>query len=131
MTATSVTLMGRAAAERLMSERVVITRRSEEPITDPETAVVSYPTVTVYEGRGRLQYREAFPSPDFDAAQRFTVTPFLLQVPVGVDLRVDDEALVVSSEMDPLSVGRRFRVTALPRKTHATAIRAAATEVQP
>ncbi|MDY6054347.1 DUF6093 family protein [Micrococcus sp.] len=130
MTASSITLLGRAAAERLMSEHVVITRRSDEPVTDPDTAVVSYPTVTIYEGRGRLQYRGALPSPDFDAGQRYTVTPFLLQVPVGVDLRIDDEALVASSQLDPLSVDRRFRVTALPRKTHATAIRASVTEVQ-
>lgn len=128
----ALTRRGQAAAERLMVDTVTITRRAGEPTTDPMTGVVDYPVAVVYSGRGRIQYRENQSDTELDAAQRFTVNTFILQVPATVDLRIDDEATVTASGMDDQDhPGRTFRVTGTPRKTHMTATRAAVTEVQP
>lgn len=121
---------GRVEAERMMTDRLRVSRRSEVPVTDPVTGVVDYPAEPVYEGRGRLQ-ATALQGDDTDGpGSRFTVFDFTAQLPVSVDVRTGDWVEVLAST-DPLNVGRVFNVSAVPRKTHATAVRASVEEVTP
>ena len=129
MSAESITMQGRAAAERLMTDTLTITRASGEPVTDPETFEVTYPSEQIYAGKGRIQSRDTDTEEVTQGAQDFTLGDSIVQVPVTVPLAVDDEVTVISSLTDPLMVGRVFRVVIIPRKTHATMIRAGVEEV--
>jgi len=111
---------GRVAAEEIMTDTVVVTRRSDVPVTDPETSQVTYPTVTIHDGPGRVQSRDIEGQDFTDAGAPVMVMAFQAQVPVRVPLQKDDLIEVVASESDPLMVGRKFRVDSVPRKTHAT-----------
>lgn len=111
---------GRAAAESIMRDTVVVSRRSSTPVTDPETHQVTYPTEIIYEGRGRVQSRDIEGQDYTDAGAPVMVMAFQAQVPVRVPLQTNDLIEVVASESDPLMVGRKFRVDSVPRKTHAT-----------
>lgn len=111
---------GRAAAESIMTDTVVVSRRSSTPVTDPETHQVTYPTEIIYEGRGRVQSRDIEGQDYTDAGAPVMVMAFKAQVPVRVPLQTNDLIEVVASESDPLMVGRKFRVDSVPRKTHAT-----------
>ena len=55
---------GRRVAESLMTDVVLVSRASGRPVTDPETGVVSVPSVEVYEGIGRMQAREEWAAGD-------------------------------------------------------------------
>lgn len=111
---------GRAAALEIMTDTVVVSRRSSTPVTDPETHQVTYPTESFYEGPGRVQSRDIEGQDFTDAGAPVMVMAFQAQVPVSVPLQKDDLIEVVASESDPLMVGRKFRVDSVPRKTHAT-----------
>lgn len=129
MSAESITLRGRAAAERLMTDTLTVTRASGEPVTDPETFEVTYPRAVVYAGKGRIQSRDTDAEAVTQGAQDFTLGDSIVQVPVTVPLAVDDEVTVDASLTDPLMVDRVFRVVIIPRKTHATMVRAGVEEV--
>lgn len=120
---------GRRYAERLMTDMVVVSRRSALPVTDPVTQEVTYPTVTVYEGRGRVQSRNTEGKDFTNAGAAVLVVAFQAQIPVHVPLQHDDLIEVVDSESDPLMVGRVFRVDSVQRKTHATKTEANVEEV--
>ena len=111
---------GRVEAERIMTDTVVVSRRSSVPVTDPETQKVSYPTEAIYEGPGRLQSRDIEGKGFTEAGAPVMVMAFQAQVPVSVPLQPNDLLEVVASKSDPLMVGRVFRVDSVPRKTHAT-----------
>ena len=128
MSAEGLVARGRRAAESLMTDTVRVTRASGRPVTDPVTGVVSTPSVTVYEGVGRVQARPTEPEV-VDGVQVYVLSDLTVQLPVSVAPIVDDEVEVLASAMDPLLVGRTFRVKASPRKTHATMTRCEAEEV--
>ena len=111
---------GRAAALEIMTDTVVVSRRSSTPVTDPETHEVYYPTETLYEGPGRIQSRNVQGRDFIDAGAPVMVMAFQAQVPLHVGLQENDLIEVTVSESDPLMVGRVFRVDSVPRKTHAT-----------
>lgn len=111
---------GRRHAERLMTDTVIVSRRSSVPVTDPETHEVSYPTETIYEGSGRIQSRNTEGKDFTDAGAAVLIVAFQAQVPVSVPLQQNDLIEVTASESDPLMVGRVFRVDSVQRKTHAT-----------
>lgn len=121
---------GRAAALEIMTDTVVVSRRSSTPVTDPETHKVYYPTEPIYEGSGRLQARDIEGKDFTDAGAAVMVMAFEAQLPVTVPLRSNDLIEVVASESDPLMVGRVFRVDSVQRKTHATKTEAAVEEVE-
>lgn len=125
---------GRATAESLMTDTVTVTRKAGKPITDPITGKVTQPTTTVYptgdeDGRGRIQGAGTQDRIVQTEGQRFTLEPDVLQVPITVDLQVDDEVHVTASALDPRLVGSTYRVTGVLRKAHATARRASIEEV--
>ena len=128
MSAEELTERGRAHAEALMTDTLRVTRASGRPVTDPETGVVSTPTITVYEGIGRVQGR-ATDSESVEGVQVYVLTDAVVQLPVSVAPIVDDEILVAASRMDEHLVGRTFRVKAASRKTHSTMTRCEVEEV--
>ena len=119
---------GRRAAESLMTDVVLVSRASGRPVTDPETGVVSVPSVEVYEGIGRVQGR-ATEAKTVDGVQVYILSDLTVQLPVSVEPVVDDEVRVVESLTEPYLVGRTFRVKSAPRKSHATMTRCEAEEV--
>ena len=119
---------GRRAAESLMTDLVRVSRASGRPVTDPETGVVSTPSVEVYEGIGRVQGR-ATEAKTVDGVQVYVLSDLTVQLPVSVEPVVDDEVRVVESLTEPHLVGRTFRVKSAPRKSHATMTRCEAEEV--
>ena len=128
MRAARVTARGRRAAESLMTDVVLVSRASGRPVTDPETGVVSVPSVEVYEGIGRVQGR-ATEAKAVDGVQVYVLSDLTVQLPVSVEPVVDDEVRVVESLTEPHLVGRTFRVKSAPRKSHATMTRCEAEEV--
>ena len=128
VSADELTARGRRAAESLMSDVVRVSRASGGPVTDPVTGVVSVPSVEVYEGIGRVQSRQT-EAETVDGVQVYVLSSLVVQLPVHVSPLVDDEVQVVESVMDPLLVGRVFRVKGSPRKSHATMTRCEAEEV--
>ncbi len=128
VSADELTARGRRAAESLMTDLVRVSRASGGPVTDPVTGVVSVPSVVVYEGIGRVQSRQT-EAETVDGVQVYVLSSLVVQLPVHVSPLVDDEVQVVESVMDPLLVGRVFRVKGSPRKSHATMTRCEAEEV--
>lgn len=128
VSADELTARGRRAAESLMTDVVLVSRASGGPVTDPVTGVVSVPSVVVYEGIGRVQSRQT-EAETVDGVQMYVLSTVVLQLPAHVSPLVDDEVQVVESDMDPLLVGRVFRVKSAPRKSHATMTRCEAEEV--
>ena len=121
---------GRRAAESLMTDLVRVSRASGGPVTDPVTGVASVPSVVVYEGIGRVQTRARMTESErVEGVQMYVLSTVVLQLPAHVSPLVDDEVQVVESDMDPLLVGRVFRVKSAPRKSHATMTRCEAEEV--
>lgn len=120
---------GRAEAEALMTDALTITRASSVPVTDPVTGKVTFPAVTVYSGRGRVQANNLQDREVATAGTSYDVASFTVQVPYDTALRGDDEATVTASATDPHMVGRTFRIDTIPRKTHATMLRCGAEEV--
>lgn len=120
---------GRETAESLMTDTIHVTRRSGVPTTDPETGQVTYPTETVHSGIGRIQSRGTEATRKTTAGADVLIVTFQAQLPVTVVLQGDDEIEVTASESDPLMVGRKFRVEAVIRKTHATKTAANVEEV--
>ena len=128
VSAEDVLARGRRAAESLMLDVVRVSRASGRPVTDPETGVVSTPSVEVYEGIGRVQGR-ATEAKTVDGVQVYILSDLTVQLPVSVEPVVDDEVRVVESLTEPHLVGRTFRVKSAPRKSHATMTRCEAEEV--
>jgi hypothetical protein len=122
MSATSATLAGRAAAERLMVDTCTITRVTGGS-SDPETGVRTETTTAVYTGKCRVQQRpivRAGGRHDVGEASVVDVN-YTLQLPMSVTtVLVEDRAVVTASALDPALVGRAFRVASQAAKTHAT-----------
>jgi hypothetical protein len=119
----------RAYAESIMTDTLRVTRATLEPVTDPNTGVVTYPNATVYEGKGRIQSRATEAKRTEGEGQDFTLEDSIAQLPISVPLSVDDEIEVTASALDSLNVGTVYRVVSVDRKTHATMCRAGIEEV--
>ena len=97
-----------------MVDTVKITRASGEPVTDPETWEVTFPEITVYEGRGRVVLTAPSSETTDQGAATFTIQSLSLHVPVGAGpLQVDDLVEITASPLDPSRVGRTMNITAL------------------
>jgi len=122
MSATSATLAGRVAAERLMVDTVTITRVTGGT-SDPETGIHTQTTATIYTGKCRVQQRPiARPGSRSDVGEASVVqVDFSLQLPMSVTgVQVEDIATITASALDPDLPGRAFRVASQATKTHAT-----------
>lgn len=118
---------GRRAAERLMVDRCRVTR-SGDPVTNPDGTVTT-PSVTVYEGKCKLQSRSPWPSTPDAGTHNWTLLTSEVHLPVAVAaVRVGDKVTVLES-VDPTNVGRSFLVKAAESATFRTATRLLVEEV--
>lgn len=119
---------GRDAAEEIMTDTMLVTRKSGEPDTD-EMGEVTYPTETVHEGIGRVQDRNSRGEhPEYPASSP-VVADVEVQLPYSVEARINDEIKIVDSVSSPEMIGRVFTVNTVVRKTHGTKTRTIVIEV--
>lgn len=129
MSATSATLRGRSAAERLMTDTCTI-RRVTGQATDAETGVVTNTYTTVYSGRCKVQQRGASGG-NTDVGQAAIVLVSLeLHIPASATgVTTDDIATITASALDADLVGRMFHLTGVAHKSYLTARRFPMVEV--
>jgi hypothetical protein len=83
MSATSVTLRGRAAAERLMLDTCTI-QRTASLTTDPDTGVVTPTYTTVYTGKCKVQQQSPASAPTVVGEASVFVGQLELNLPMSV-----------------------------------------------
>lgn len=129
MTATSATLAGRRAAERLMVDACTITRESTRS-TNVDSGITSKATAQLYTGKCRVQQPGRMARPELVAEAQLYQQLIDVQVPMTVTgLAVGDVVTITASALDPDLVGRRFWIKDLAHKTHMTARRVGCEEV--
>jgi hypothetical protein len=123
MTAQSITLAGRRAAERLMVDTCAITRVTST-VTNPDTGQLTRTSIPVYTGKCRLKLPVAIGRPDdVGGAQEFTQHPILSLPATTTGVQIDDLVTITASALMPSLVGRVFHVRAQPGQSHMTAAR--------
>ena len=124
MSAVSTLLRGRERAERLMVDRVEISRVTGVEV-DPLTGEDSPTRVVVYQGPAKLQSYEGHEASREVIMHSSVVQRMSVHLPVGsYRSSVGDVLRVVASHVDPMLDGREFRVTQeAPYRTWATAYR--------
>lgn len=123
MSANTITLRGRGAAEKLMVDACTIKRRSGSTV-DPETGIITPTYSTIYTGKCRLKLPTATARPlVVGEAQEFTQHPTLSLPALTTGVEIDDLVTITASAVMPLLVGRKFHVRAKPGQTHQTAAR--------
>lgn len=100
-------------------------RRVVGQTTDRETGKVVPLYEDAYAGRCKLQSYEGYEQEKSTAETALTVQRMSVHLPVGAyRINVGDIVEIASSRMDPMLVGRKFRITQeAPFKTFATAYR--------
>jgi hypothetical protein len=122
VTAYTVMLRGRLAAEALMVDACTITRTTGST-TDPETGQDAKTTVTVYSGKCRFQQAAAGASGQNVGEANIYQVAHMVQLPMSVTgVRVED-IVTATVSIDPDLVGRKFWVRAVAEGTHKTARR--------
>ena len=114
----------RREAEKGMVDTCIIERPSGEPVTDPDTGVVSPSHELVYEGRCKVQQTLA-QSTDAEAGGAvFTVQGSRLDIPVGAGpVRTGDRVRMLSGVHNPALAGNVYRIVELFEKSWQTAQR--------
>ncbi|MBB1153995.1 DUF6093 family protein [Amycolatopsis dendrobii] len=131
MTAYGATLRGRRAAEALMLDTCRI-RAVTGDTTDPDTGVVT-PAYgdPVYTGKCKIQAQKSvFPSTPDAGEHQWTVVPMELHLPVdGTEAVGTGLVAEITASVDPVNVGRIFRIRSGDRKTLQTALRCQVEEI--
>ena len=124
MSAVSTLLRGRERAERLMVDRVEISRVTGVEV-DPLTGEDVPTHEVVYSGVGKITSYEAHEASREVIMHSSVVQRMSVHLPVGsYRSSVGDVLRVVASHVDPMLDGREFRVTQeAPYKSMATAYR--------
>ena len=122
---------GQQHAESLMTDSVRVTRADPDgvPVWDADGNVVEPPPLVVYEGRGKFQHSDPYPSlPDAGEA-RWTTGVRQVHLPVGTtSVQSGDVVECVASRNERL-VGLKVRVRIDGDKTWTTAVRFNVVEV--
>lgn len=127
--------IGQRMAESLMTDTVRVVRfppppdPGVEPPTDEWGNILEPEPVTVYEGKGKFQHSDPYPSGPDAGESRWVVGVRQLHLPYGTkDVRSGDVAECVSSQNTRL-VGLKVRLQIDGDKTWTTAVRFNAQEV--
>jgi hypothetical protein len=130
VTASSVLVRGRAAAERLMVDTCLI-RRSAGKVTDPETGQQVVTWIDVYEGKCQVQQVDKEDRAQDLAAAHVVVLRRTVKLPVAASagVREGDQTRILTCVHDPDMADRVFMVKAEHAKTYATARRVSVEEV--
>lgn len=113
----------RAQAESLMVDECTITRPGE-PVTDPDTGVVTAGDVVVYSGRCKVQSKDSsVATPDAGGAS-FVVVSRQVHIPANAaDVQDDDVVTVTASLLNSFTVGKQYRVEGFEPDSYDTAFR--------
>lgn len=115
---------GRAAAERLMTDRCVIRRPTDEVHTDPDKYEVSRVYEVVYHGPSKMQTYEAHEATPEVAGGTYVVQRSTVHLPVGSYRTRPGDVVTITQARDHLLVGQSFRIVQeYPVKSHATSYR--------
>ena len=117
-------MLGRAAAESLMTTTCTVGRPTGEFVTHPDTGVDT-PEVRPVAVRGICKVQAATPqaAAPVVGGQAITVERLQIHLPIGDPVRPGDTVTITGSPMDPALVGSVFRLTELARGTYRTAQR--------
>lgn len=117
-------MRGRRKAESLMFDKCIIRRVTGET-TDRETGKVVPEYADMYEGKCKMQSYEGYEQAESTAEADLTLQRMSCHLPVGAyRINVGDIVEITASRLDPLLMGRKFRITQeAPFKTFATAYR--------
>lgn len=123
MSVASAIQAGRRAAERLMIDLIRVSRVSRVPVEDG-LGGVTYPTIVVYEGAGKIQTYEPYEQTSTVGGATLVIQRYSVHVPwdAGV-FEPGDVVQVVEAAWDIASVGRKYRVAGMHEKTLQTAQR--------
>lgn len=131
MSATSVTLRGRAAAERDMLDACTV-RRASGSSADPETGAVSAAHTTVYAGKCKMQQTAPAATPTVIGEAEVFIGQMELHLPVSTAsaaVAPGDVVTVDTCVLDASLVGKKFKLRGPAHKSFATARRFPLTEV--
>lgn len=129
MSATSVTLAGRRAAENLMVERCTI--REYSPAAFVDGTYVPGAGAVVYSGRCEIQVTDSLNAETPTVGEReVTLQRVTLKVPISTTgIQVGHIAVIDSASLDPDLEGRPYRIEAHHAKSFATARRLQCEEI--
>lgn len=122
---------GQQHAESLMTDRVRVTRADPDgtPSWDEDGNVLEPPPLVVYEGRGKFQHSDPYPSTPDGGEARWTTGVRQVHLPVGTtSVQSGDVVECVESRNERL-VGLKVRVRIDGDKTWTTAVRFNVVEV--
>jgi len=121
-------MRGRARAEALMLDTCTV-KAVTGNTTNPTTAVVT-PTygAAVYTGKCKVQNQRSFPSNPDAGEHQFTTTPNELHLPVAAVVATG-QLVTITAAVDPVNVGRKFRIRSTDRKSLQTALRCQVEEI--
>ena len=129
MSAESAILDGRRAAELLMVDECVITRPGEV-VTDPETGDVTNESEVVYEGKCKIQSKDAATALPEAGEHTFTVVSRQVHIPANsADVRDGDVVTLTASQLNAFTVGKQYRVEGFTPDTFDTAARLPVKEI--
>ena len=128
VSAASAVLAGRAAAERNMLDVATVTTTSRT--IDPSTGAEVTTSTLIHTGRCKVQQSGSQESTPEAGGATVTVQRSEVHFPVGAFVPAIGQVITVTAAtLDPLLIGRVFRVVALLHKSAATAYRLAVSEV--
>lgn len=130
MSAESITLAGRAAAERNMLDACTITRVTGQT-TNLQNGQVTDTVETIYSGKCSIQQNGRLSRPTTVAGAYVFQTAYELKLPIATSAGVDinDVVNVTAAVLDPDLAGRTYWVRELAAKSFATARRLGVEEV--
>jgi hypothetical protein len=130
VTATSVAIRGRLAAEREMTSACTIAPRGTTPTTDPDTGEVTFPAGTpVYSGKCRVRPAGTQGSTLEAGGAEVFAFDYLVSVPFSVTGVQEGHRVTVTASPDPALVGVTVEVQKVDRGEHITARRLSCNEV--
>jgi hypothetical protein len=125
VTANTVTLRGRTAAEVMMVDTCTITRASEPGVFNETTGQYDLASpATVYSGKCRVKPRDNADRVVQYGQEAVSFWPYVVSVPMSVtDIELDDVVTIAASALDPALVDLQLRVREVLSGSHLTARR--------
>lgn len=130
MSLISALLAGRRAAERNMTSTVKVYTLGS-PVLNESTGQYAPTQVQVYSGPGKIQFFDnAYPQTPEAGAHTFVMGQQTLHLPVSASMPPVGALVAVTADaVSPHLLGRVWRVTNIPAKSHQTALRLPIEEV--
>lgn len=116
---------GRQHAESLMVDTIRVTRADPngEPGWDEDGNVLEPPPLVVYEGRGKFQHADPYPSTPDAGEARWVTGVRQVHLPVGTTAPQTGDIAECTASQNPRLVGLKVRLRIDGDKTWTTAVR--------